>query len=459
MKEVDTESENNMPLNRSSIIKKNISLGVIFKVLGMGLSYLSVPIILDYLGTDNYGVWITVFSVMSWIYTFDVGVGNGLKLRLTEAIAKNDDLSAKKIISTAYIIIIAITFVMALLGCVGLYHINFSKNLNVNFLDESYLQQVIIINLLFVFSHFIISLYKQLLFSIHQSALVSMTNVVFQVIVISLLITIAPLVESSLLMLSFIYGVANIVTGIIFSFVFFNKRRHLLPRLKYFDSIKVKDITGIGLGFFIIQICTIIIFTTDNLIISKLLGPAEVTAYSVVNKLFQAFIILWYITSAPLSSLYTDAFAKNDAVWIKNTLKKLHCLFGVIVLVVSLSIFIGPIAAEFWLGTNLDYPPYLFLFFAAFVLIRIYGDLHMTFLNAIGKLKWQIYLSVFGALINIPLSILFIKYFHLGSSGVILATCMSLILLALIIPIQTYLELNKMTQFNNGIKFRTKVSG
>jgi O-antigen/teichoic acid export membrane protein len=158
---------------------------------------------------------------------------------------------------------------------------------------------------------------------------------------------------------------------------------------------------------------------------------------------------LWYITSAPLSALYTDAFAKRDAVWIKKTLKKLHYLFGVIVLVVSFSIFIGPFAADFWLGTNLDYPPYLFLFFAAFVLIRIYGDLHMTFLNAIGKLKWQIYLSIFGAFVNIPLSIVFIKYFHLGSSGVILATCISLILLAVMMPVQTYLELNKMIQKNN----------
>lgn len=442
-------SENNISLDRSSIIKKNISWGLIFKILGMGLSYVSVPIILNYLGTDNYGVWITVFSVMSWIYTFDVGIGNGLKLRLTEAFANKDDVSAKKIISTAYIIIIAITFVMAIFGCVGIYYINFSKSLNINFLEESYLQQVIIINLIFILSHFIISLYKQLLFSIHQSALVSMTNVVFQIIVIGLLLTVAPLAESSLLMLSFIYGVANIVTGIIFSFVFFSKRKHLLPRMKYFDPIKVKDITGIGLGFFVIQLCTIIIFTTDNLIISKLLGPSEVTAYSVVNKLFQAFIILWYITSAPLSSLYTDAFAKNDVIWIKKTLTKLHYLFGIIVFVVSFSIFIGPVAADFWLGTNLDYPPYLFLFFAAFVLIRIYGDLHMTFLNAIGKLKWQIYISIFGAIVNIPLSILFIKQFDLGSSGVILATCMSLVLLAIIIPFQTYLELNKMIRLNH----------
>jgi Na+-driven multidrug efflux pump len=95
------------------------------------------------------------------------------------------------------------------------------------------------------------------------------------------------------------------------------------------------------------------------------------------------------------------------------------------------------------LGRTLQFPAYLFLFFGVFVLIRIYGDLYMSFLNAIGKLKWQLYLSVFGAIINIPLSVLFVNTLELGSSGVILATCVSLISLSILMPFQTYLELNK----------------
>lgn len=436
-------SKEDVLLDRNHIIKKNVSWGMVFKIVGMGLSYISVPIILNYLGTDNYGVWITIFSILSWVFTFDIGVGNGLKIRLTEALTQNDVKSAQKIISTAYIIILFITVIMLILGVLGLYYINISESLNADLLEESYLQKVVLINFVFILSHFIISLYKQLLFSVHQSALVSMTNVVFQVIVLGLLLLFAPLIESSLLVLSFIYGIANIATGIIFSYAFFNKRKFLLPRLKYFDFSKVKSITGIGLEFFAIQICTVIIFTTDNLIIAKFLGPEEVTSYSVVNKLFQAFIILWYITSSPLSSLYIDAYLKNDITWIKNILKKLHYLFFVMIGVVFIAVLIGEFVADFWLMTKLDYPPYLFIFFAAFVLIRIYGDLHMSFLNAIGKLRWQLYLSIIGALINIPLSILFIRTFNLGSSGVILATCVSLISLSLILPLQTHIELKK----------------
>ena len=44
------------------------------------------------------------------------------------------------------------------------------------------------------------------------------------------------------------------------------------------------------------------------------------------------------------------------------------------------------------------------------------------FLNGIGKIKIQVYTSIFGFLINIPLSIFLAKNMGLGSSGVIYAT-------------------------------------
>ena len=78
-----------------------------------------------------------------------------------------------------------------------------------------------------------------------------------------------------------------------------------------------------------------------------------------------------------------------------------------------------------------------------FVLVRVYGSIYMYFLNAIGKIKLQLWLYVFGAIINIPLSIFLVKQFNLGSSGVILGTVVSIISLSIVLPIQTYKILKK----------------
>ncbi|MGL5057442.1 MAG: hypothetical protein ACRC6A_08785, partial [Fusobacteriaceae bacterium] len=65
----------------------NIISNFIFKGLGIGLSFISIPIMLKYLDKDNYGLWILILSITSWIYTFDIGIGNGLKNRLVESLA------------------------------------------------------------------------------------------------------------------------------------------------------------------------------------------------------------------------------------------------------------------------------------------------------------------------------------------------------------------------------------
>ena len=430
-------------IDRNGILKKNISWGFIFKVSGMALSYISIPIVLNYLGEQNYGVWITIFSILSWIYTFDVGVGNGLKIRLTEALSKKDNLLARQYISTAYILIFAISIVLILIGSIGIYSFTFQKALNIDYLSESYLQKVIFISFIFTVSNFVIGLYKQLLFSVHRSALIALTNVLLQCIVIASVLFVDYYFDSSLFIVALIYGIANLITGIVFSFLFFRKRKHLLPQIDHFKRSKIKDITGIGIDFFVIQLCVIVIFTTDNIIITRLLGAESVTSYSVVSQFFQAFIVLWYIVSAPLTPLYTDAYVKNDINWIKNTIKRLNKLFVVFFVVVVIAVSFGEFVVGIWLDRTLEFPTYLFLFFGFFVLIRIYGDLYMSFLNAIGQLKWQLYLSVFGAIINIPLSILFVNTFELGTSGVILASCVSLILLSVIMPFQTYLKLKE----------------
>lgn len=428
---------------RNKILKSNISFGALFKVLGMGLSYISLPIVLNYLGEKNYGVWITIFSILSWIYTFDVGVGNGLKIRLTEALSKKNISLAREYISTAYILIFLISLVLLCLGGIGIFSTDLKSVLGVDHLAKGYLQQVIFITFIFTMTNFVVGLYKQLLFAIHLSAYIALTNILLQLIVITSLLLLDYFFKASLFLVALVYGFANLVTGIIFSFVFFRKRMYLFPKFSFVKRNRVRDIAGIGINFFIIQLTTIVIFTSDNLIITKLLGPEAVTPYSVVYQFFQIFIVFWYIISAPLTPLYTDAYINNDTNWIKNTLKNLNKLFIVVVCLVFFAVLIAKYLIGLWVGMQLQYPRYIFLFFGFFVLIRIYGDLYMSFLNSIGKLKWQLYLSIFGAVINIPLSLLFVETFEFGSSGVILATCISLLLLAIVMPIQAYLELKR----------------
>ena len=43
-------------MNRFDILKKQVSFGMIYKILSMCLSYISIPLFLKYLGQQDYGL-------------------------------------------------------------------------------------------------------------------------------------------------------------------------------------------------------------------------------------------------------------------------------------------------------------------------------------------------------------------------------------------------------------------
>ena len=80
---------------------------------------------------------------------------------------------------------------------------------------------------------------------------------------------------------------------------------------------------NLGIKFFVISIAAVILFTTDNLIITQLFGPDQVTPYQITHKYFNLSFMFFIILVQPLWSAVTDAFEKNDFKWIQNIMKKM----------------------------------------------------------------------------------------------------------------------------------------
>lgn len=73
----------------ASNLGRSMSRAMVYKGVSMVLSLVYVPIVLNYLGDYKYGVWASILSILSWISYFDLGIGNGLRNRLSEAIASD----------------------------------------------------------------------------------------------------------------------------------------------------------------------------------------------------------------------------------------------------------------------------------------------------------------------------------------------------------------------------------
>ena len=423
--------------NRDSILKKNVSLGVLFKILNIGIAFFTIPFLLKYLNTEQYGLWVTIFSIVNLIIYIDGGIANGLKTKLSEALSRNDLKLAREYISTAYFSISIFSIVLLTIGIFVIYWINFKELLNTS-VDENTLKITFLITLFMMTIGFILSLYKSLFYADQKSAIVELSLLIYQALNLFLIIYALTYFKSTLIYVALIYGVSTILIGVVFSVIFFKKQKQISPSFRFFKKKTIYDLFGLSINFFIIQLCMIIIFSTDNVIISKLLGPSEVTSYDIVLKLFQVIITFTIIVQDPFWALYADAFEKKDYGWIKKTLKRWNILFIPLIMFVLLLMYFAKPLIKFWLQYDLNIPTSLILCMGIFVIVRAYGIIYMYFLNGIGKIRVQLWLYILGAVINIPLSIYFVKYLNLGSSGVILGTIISMLSMTLLLPIQTF---------------------
>ena len=78
---------------------RHLVFGVLFKVFSVLLSFISVPLILDCLSVNDYGVWITLSSLIVWVQFFDFGL-KAAQLR-AQVYNRSDGLSAF-VVSTAF---------------------------------------------------------------------------------------------------------------------------------------------------------------------------------------------------------------------------------------------------------------------------------------------------------------------------------------------------------------------
>ena len=72
--------------NRTVKAKRNILQMLFLKGGTILVGLLLVPLTLNYVDAERYGIWLTLSSMVAWMSFFDIGINNGLKNRLAESI-------------------------------------------------------------------------------------------------------------------------------------------------------------------------------------------------------------------------------------------------------------------------------------------------------------------------------------------------------------------------------------
>jgi O-antigen/teichoic acid export membrane protein len=260
-------------LERSIKAKKNIIASFVLKGLSIFINILLVRLTINYLNPTKYGIWITLSSVIGWFGFFDIGLGNGLRNRFAEALANNNNILAKTYVSTTYAVLSLIIIVVLSLFYIINPFLNWTLILNTG--NNPNLQRELSLLALIVFSFFCISFIFKLIATIltadQQPAKASLFDLCANVLSLFFVIILTNISNGSLLYLGIIFSSMPVVVFIISSLWFYSgKYKFCRPEIKFVDFSKAKDLFSLGAKFFIIQIAGLLLYQTNNIIISQL---------------------------------------------------------------------------------------------------------------------------------------------------------------------------------------------
>ena len=100
---------------RSNKIYKNVAFSFLLKLIATIILFVMVPLTLTCLGNYQNGVWLTISSLLVWIDQMDIGLGNGLRNKLSISIAHQNLEEARKMVSSCMAMLICIIIPLAIL--------------------------------------------------------------------------------------------------------------------------------------------------------------------------------------------------------------------------------------------------------------------------------------------------------------------------------------------------------
>lgn len=427
---------------RSKKAFKNIVISLIAKCVSVITPLLIVPLTISYVNPTQYGIWLTLSSMIAWISVFDLGLGHGFRNRFAESVAKGDDELARQYVSTTYFIISCIVLFLFICMMILNSFIDWTSVLKVESSYREELQKVVGIVCAFFCLNMVVRLFCTLLTANQEPGTAALVTGLGEICSLAAIFVLTKVSSGSLFNLALYYSGIPCLVLLVVSLIAFNfsKYKKYAPGIKHIKPALIKSILSIGIQFFFIQLCMIAIFQIINIVLSREIGPIAVTQYNVTHKYYGLLYTALYIIITPFWSAFTDAYTKQDYVWMKSTLNKLERMWVVTVFVGILMIIVSKFFFKIWLKDSVEIPMNLSIAMMFFLLSQALGNVYMLLINGIGTIRIQLIIYAVFALVSWPLLVLSCRL--LGLFGILVVPSVVYLCQALLGKIQLKKLLN-----------------
>lgn len=406
--------------DRSQMVVRNAAGSFGIKVIAMVIDFAKVPVLLSFLDTAHYGVYITIASIIAWTHQFDFGLGSGLRFKLTEALSKQDERRGKQLVSTAYISMSFIMLTVLLIATPIIICLNWQDLLNCNFIKAPELVLCVCMILAVFVVQFVLELISVVLQSNQRAAFSNIFKPLANLLTVAALLIIRNFAHNSLLLACAAMTVPIVIVLFIANVYLYTRQYKIIaPSFKDFRKETIRDIYSLGLKYFAGQFSSLIVFSTASFLLSHYNHPIEAAVYNTAWTYFGLIVMFNSMVLTPLVAAVTDAYVKDEEVWLRNIYKKIK-FYSVVLTIVSLAMLaVSQVAFHLWVGEKIIVPWSLAIVMTIYFITNIWITPYKNFLSGVGKMNVSVIISFIKIILFFPVAIILVKMWQ--SVGLILA--------------------------------------
>ena len=148
-----------------------------------------------------------------------------------------------------------------------------------------------------------------------------------------------------------------------------------------------------------------------------------------VVKLFATVSTFYALLVSPLWSAFGNAFASNDFEWVKRTFNRIIRFIFLLAIGYVLLIIVAPFILKIWV--HMDIHDYVLISCCSlYFIIQNIESTYVYLFNGSGRRKYiklQRNMMIYGALVNIPLVVLFAGLWGWGLFSIFIANLVALV--------------------------------
>jgi O-antigen/teichoic acid export membrane protein len=390
--------------------------------LSVVIGFASVPITIGYLGQERYGLWMTMSSLVAMFGFADLGIGNGLMNAMAEAHGRDDREAARQYLASALAVVTTLAVAGAVALAIAYPFVHWERVFNVAAAEAvgEAGPATVVLFLCFLFG-LPVALIGRAQSAFQEGFTASIWSGAGTVLsFVALLVVVACKAGLPWLVLALggtplLGSIGNAVALLFF------QRPWLRPRIADIGWKRGEKLVRLGILFVVLQLTVALTYTSDNIVIAHVLGPAAVTKVAVSGKLFNLAPMAWGILLGPLWPAYTEALARGDRAWVKRTL-----IVSVIATAVGAAIFstvvvvFGNTILRWWTRQPIVAPQLLMVGLACWTVVNAAATAVSIFLNGAHVVRFQIAIAVVTGAIAFPMKFVAARWF--GVAGPVWTT-------------------------------------